>query len=73
LHPYTLYRELFVKSDGSLIREGDLLKNSKLATTFERIANDPFTFYNGSMAVDIVQDIQDAGIGVYKNHTFNVA
>jgi len=54
-------RELFVKKDGSLIQEGDLLKNPKLARTFRRIADDPMTYYRGSMAREIVDDIADYG------------
>ena len=57
-----LHRELFVKKDGSLIQEGDLLKNPKLARTFRRIAEDPTTYYNGSLARDIVDDIADYGM-----------
>lgn len=33
----------------------------KLADTFEKIADDPHTFYNGSLADDIVADIREAG------------
>ena len=33
----------------------------KLAKTLERIRNDPEDFYNGELAKDIVQDIQDGG------------
>jgi len=55
-------RELFVKEDGSLIQEGDLLKNPKLARTFRRIAQDPMTYYNGSLAREIVDDISDYGL-----------
>ena len=56
-----LHRELFVKKDGSLIQEGDLLKNPKLALTFYRIAEDPMSYYKGSLARDIVDDIADYG------------
>lgn len=55
------FAELFVKKDGSLIQEGDLLRNPKLAKTFRRIAADPTTYYNGSLAREIVDDITDYG------------
>jgi len=53
--------ELFVKPDGSLYQEGDLLKNPKLAATLKRIAADPMTFHNGTLAQDIVQDLHEYG------------
>lgn len=55
------FAELFVKKDGSLIQEGDLLRNPKLALTFSRIAEDPMAYYKGSLARDIVDDIADYG------------
>jgi len=51
-----------VKNDGSLIQEGDLLRNPKLARTFRRIAEDPMTYYKGSLAQEIVDDIADYGV-----------
>ena len=33
----------------------------KLANTLQKIAEDPFTFYNGSLANDIVNDIAEEG------------
>lgn len=53
--------ELFVKPDNTLVKEGDLLKNPKLAKTFRRIAADPFTFYNGTLAEDIIEDLREHG------------
>jgi gamma-glutamyltranspeptidase/glutathione hydrolase/leukotriene-C4 hydrolase len=50
-----------VKDDGTLVTEGDLLVNQKLGTTFRRIAADPMTFYTGSLAQDIVDDIKEYG------------
>lgn len=32
-----------------------------LAKTFETIADDPHALYNGSLAEDVVADIQEAG------------
>ena len=51
-----------MKKDGSLIQEGDLLKNPKLARTFRRIADDPMSYYNGSLAREIVEDIAEYGM-----------
>ncbi|XP_061163268.1 glutathione hydrolase 1 proenzyme-like [Saccostrea echinata] len=42
-------------------KEGEIIKMPKLASTFEAIANDPHTMYNGSLVDDIVKDIQEAG------------
>ena len=51
-----------MKQDGSLVKEGDLLKNPKLARTLCRIAKDPMSFYNGRLAREIVDDINDRGM-----------
>jgi len=51
-----------VKKNGLLVQEGDLLKNPKLARTFRRIADDPMSYYEGSLARDIVDDITDYGV-----------
>ena len=51
-----------MKQDGSLVKEGDLLKNPKLARTLRRIAEDPMSFYNGSLAREIIDDINDRGM-----------
>ena len=53
--------EVFVKRDGSLVTEGDILVDYKLAKTFRRIAADPMGFYTGSLAQDIVADIKERG------------
>jgi len=55
------FRELFLKPDGKLVKAGDIVKDPKLAQTLRRIAADPFTFYNGSLAQDIVDDINEYG------------
>jgi len=54
-------REVYVKKNGEVVEEGDIIKDLNLARTLQRIAIDPFTFYNGSLAKDIVADIADAG------------
>ena len=58
------HRQLVENEDGSLKKKGDVLKNPKIADTLERIADDPFTFYNGSLAEDIVEDIKEQGTQV---------
>ncbi len=51
-----------MKKDGSWKKEGDIVHNMKLAVTLERLANGgPSEYYNGSLANDIVADIQDRG------------
>ncbi|XP_028396378.1 glutathione hydrolase 1 proenzyme-like isoform X1 [Dendronephthya gigantea] len=56
-------KELLLKEDGCLKRLGDRLVNRKLAVTLERISCDPTSFYNGSLAKDIVNDI-DSNRGI---------
>lgn len=51
------------QATGELLLKGDTLKLPKLAVTLEAIAADPFTFYNGSLAANISQDIMD-GAGI---------
>lgn len=46
---------------GELYKKGEIIKLPKLARTFELIAEDPFAFYNGSLARNISLDIADGG------------
>ncbi|KAJ7375034.1 hypothetical protein OS493_001764 [Desmophyllum pertusum] len=55
------HRELLFNDDGELKKRGELLRMPKFAKTLERIRDDPDDFYNGELAKDIVQDIQDGG------------
>ncbi|XP_053389957.1 glutathione hydrolase 1 proenzyme-like [Mercenaria mercenaria] len=48
-------------STGDLYKEGDVMYRPRLARTLEIIADDPHSFYNGSLAENITQDIRDAG------------
>ena len=52
---------MLTDSNGNLLKEGDKIKRPKLAKTFERIAEDPLSFYQNSLADDIVADISDRG------------
>ena len=47
--------------NGELKQEGDMMYNEKLAVTMERIADDPYTYYLGSLAADIAADIAEYG------------
>ncbi|KAK2163380.1 hypothetical protein NP493_1465g00000 [Ridgeia piscesae] len=61
IHKDTHLRRLFVNADGTLKKEGDTVKRPLLARTLRRIADDPYTFYNGSLASDIISDLQERG------------
>lgn len=52
-------RKLYVKEDGSLVQLGDRIYMHTLGATFGRIAEDPMSFYHGSLANDIVEDLQN--------------
>lgn len=60
-----------MKPDGTLLREGDFLRNLKLGRTLRLIADNPYSFYNGSLAQDIVDDIAEYGGNVTINDLKN--
>ena len=43
------------------VRVGDRMKDTFLGHTLQKIANDSYTFYNGSLATDIVADVLEQG------------
>jgi len=55
--------EVFVKSDGSLYREGDVMYRPRLVDTLEQIASQDgiWSMYNGSLAQNIIKDLYDIG------------
>uniref|UniRef100_A0A3Q3CSL6 Gamma-glutamyltransferase 5a n=1 Tax=Haplochromis burtoni TaxID=8153 RepID=A0A3Q3CSL6_HAPBU len=56
------FRELYLDKNGNLLKTGDTVKFEKLADTLETIANEgPDVFYNGTIAKNLISDIQDAG------------
>ncbi|XP_068678328.1 glutathione hydrolase 1 proenzyme-like isoform X2 [Montipora foliosa] len=55
------FRELLFNEDGELKKLGEMLHMPKFARTLERIRDNPDDFYNGDLARDVVQDIQDGG------------
>lgn len=54
-------RQLFVKPDGSLYKEGDIMKRPRLAETLKRIRDDPDAVYEGPLAEDIIEEIRGFG------------
>lgn len=63
--------EVFCDSDKNLLKENDIIRFPKLADTYKKIAEEgPDVFYNGSMAQNIVDDIQAAGHFILSLLTF---
>lgn len=55
-------RDTFVNNQtGKLYKSGEVLKRVKLAETLEKIAENGEDFYNGSIAQDLVNDINNLG------------
>ncbi|PAA80585.1 hypothetical protein BOX15_Mlig025064g1, partial [Macrostomum lignano] len=60
--PYAeLKRWMVNPATGRIYASGEVLRDEKLAATMDRIAEDPASFYNGSLADDIVQEMSDVG------------
>ncbi|XP_072770313.1 gamma-glutamyltransferase 1a isoform X2 [Nerophis lumbriciformis] len=54
--------EVFCDSHKNILKENDIVRFPKLADTYQRIADGgPDVFYNGSVAHNMVEDIQAAG------------
>jgi gamma-glutamyltranspeptidase/glutathione hydrolase len=47
--------------DGNLYKEGETFRQPELARTLERIAADPDSFYHGSIAKELIADLQKGG------------
>ena len=55
---------MFTNDDGSLKKEGEIIRRPQLANTFRKIAAEGAdTFYNGSLAKDIIADLEEAYLG----------
>ncbi|KAJ7387662.1 hypothetical protein OS493_001000 [Desmophyllum pertusum] len=50
--------ELLLDKDGKLRKQGDKIKNEQYAQTLEKVQDSPESFYNGSLASDIVRDMR---------------
>ncbi|XP_069613514.1 glutathione hydrolase 1 proenzyme [Ranitomeya imitator] len=53
--------EVFCNAQGIILQKGDIVKLPKLAETLQTLADDPESFYTGTLAKQIVRDIQQAG------------
>ena len=47
--------------EGTILKEGDLLLQPALASSLRVLADNPYDYYNGSIAQGIVNDVQSAG------------
>ena len=64
--------KIYTKGAGRLLEEGDVLVNEDLACSLERIAQEgPQTFYRGSMAEEIIQDLESHGGLISKDDLAN--
>ena len=52
---------MLLDGERNLKKLGSVLKMPKFARTLEIIRDDPESFYNGSLAEDIVKDVQENG------------
>jgi len=62
-----LFREVFVKnvSTNEVYKEGDMMKRIKLGRTLRKIAAEGIdTFYNGSLADQVINEIQKKGLKI---------
>jgi gamma-glutamyltranspeptidase len=62
-----------VKPDGTLLREGDFVRNLKLGRTLRLIAENPQSFYDGPLAQEIVDDIAEYGGNITRTDLTNYA
>ena len=55
-HQY--FSELLLTKSKKLVKKGDVIKNVQYAETLETVRDDPDSFYNGTLARDILSDIR---------------
>ena len=56
-----LHRELYFNKDGTARKEGETITDLIFARTLTQLAEDPLSFYNGSIAKEMVEDIKNRG------------
>ena len=50
---------MYRNDDGTIKKEGDIMTSPTLASTLQKIANDPKEIFSGSVAQDMVNDIRN--------------
>ncbi|CAB4016120.1 gamma-glutamyltranspeptidase 1-like, partial [Paramuricea clavata] len=55
------FKELYFHDDGTPRKEGETITDPVFAKTLTELAENPLSFYNGSLAREMVKDIQDRG------------
>ncbi|XP_028396634.1 glutathione hydrolase 1 proenzyme-like [Dendronephthya gigantea] len=55
------FKEIYFNDDGQPRSEGETIKDPIFAKTLKELSEDPFSFYNGTIAKEMVKDIQDRG------------
>ena len=55
------FKEVYFHDDGTPRAEGETITDPVFAKTLVELAENPFSFYNGSIAREMVKDIQDRG------------
>ena len=54
--------DIFLNSNGSLVQEGEIIKNSLLADTLELLTKKEESFYEGKLGSNLVDELDDDNV-----------
>jgi gamma-glutamyltranspeptidase len=54
--------DIFLNSNGSLVQEGEIIKNLLLADTLELLTKKEESFYEGKLGSDLVDELDDDNV-----------
>ena len=54
--------EIFLNANGSLVQEGDVINNLKLANTLELLTKNENAFYDGELGSHLVDELDDENV-----------